>query len=296
MKTNFLKGMLMIVTLAIFFASCKKTDSMKLPSGAIASTQIRNLKILMTGGYADMQSVVVDLQKIEVKEANANGNLTLDQILANDKNDDDAISSSDEFGQWKTLNIQPQSIDITSLRNGLEKLLGNATLDNRAIKLRLTFGDGSYVVDSLGNQSPLTFADPADQVVYAVLYDNVLDLDQSPADAIVHLNFDVYNSLTDNNGTMQIKPRIQPFSTNAFGEVSGVINPSGVQAKITLTDITGATTVTVNEADGTFRFKGLKPGSGYSLSFDAAGYAETTISNLEIVKGRSTDVGDVVIQ
>jgi len=251
---------------------------------------------MLTGGYAEQQSVVVDLQKVEVKVANANNNLTLDQILANDRNDDDAIANTDEYGHWVTLNVLPQNIDVTSLRNGIEEMIGNTSIDGRALKIRLTFGDGGYVVDAAGNQSPLTFADPADQVVYAVLFNNVMDMDEAPTDAITRLNFDVYNSVIDNNGSIQLKPSISAYSKTSFGEVSGMINPSGIQAKITITDNTGYSTVTVNEADGSFKFNGLKPGSGYSFTIDAPGFAETSISNIEIVEGKLTNLGDIVIQ
>jgi len=209
---------------------------------------------------------------------------------------DDAQKPSDEFGHWEATNFQAQTIDVSSLKNGVEQLLSSLSLNSRALKVRLTIGDGSYLVDSLGNQTPLYLSDPTQNLVYITLTDDVLDMDDAPTDAITHLNFDVSNSIIDLNGTVTLKPEIRAFSNGSFGEVSGSINQAGAHAKISLTDPTGYTTSSISEADGSFKFRGIKPGAGYSIKIDLTGFQESVINDISVSKGKATDLGVIVIQ
>jgi hypothetical protein len=296
MKIQYFKLLTIIALSTTLFSSCKKTDILEIPSNGIASPQEKNLTIMLTGGAANMQKVVIDLQKVEVKAANVSTNMTLSEILANDGDSDDAQNQADEFGLWETTNFQAQEIDITSLRNGLDYMLSNVSLISRALKIRLTIGDGSYTIDSLGNQHPLKLSDSNDNLVYLTLTDDVLDVDDARGDAVVNLNFDVSNSLIENNGEFTLKPQIRAFSNGSFGEISGTINQVGIHAKISLIDAAGFSTSTVSEEDGTFRFRGVKPGSTFSLKIEANGFQESIINDVSVVKGRATDLGTIIIQ
>jgi len=296
MKIHINKTLAIIALTAGLFSSCTKTDTQHLPIGGTPSLQARNLKIILTGGVANTQNVVIDVQKIEVKAANFPSSMTLDEILTNDSNLDDAQKPTDEFGHWESTNFQPQAIDVSSLKNGLEQILSNISLNSRATKIRLTIGDGSYTVDSLGNQTPLILADPNDNLVYITLTDDVLDIDDSPTDAVVFLNFDVSNSIIDNNGVLTLKPQIRAFSNSSFGEISGTLNQVGVPGKISLIDVTGFSTTTISELDGTFRFRGIKPGNSYSVKVDVTGFQENMINDISVTKGKATELGVIVIQ
>jgi hypothetical protein len=296
MKIQFFKTLAIIALSTSLFSSCKKTDTLEIPFGGTESPQVRNLTIMLTGGAANVQKVFIDVQKIEVKAANATTNMTLSDILANDANSDDAQHQADEFGIWEATNFQPQSVDVTSLKNGLEYLLSNVSLTSRALKVRLTIGEGSYIVDSLGNQIELKLSDSNDNLVYLTLTDDVLDIDDSRGDAVVNLQFDVTNSIIDNNGVFSLKPQIRAFSNSSFGEISGTINQAGIHAKISLTDVTGFSTTTVTEEDGTFRFRGVKPGSNFSVKIEANGFQENTITDISVLKAKATDLGLIIIQ
>jgi hypothetical protein len=296
MKIQFFKFLTIITLSTSLFSSCKKTDTLEFSNSGMASPQERNLTILLTGGVANAQKVVIDLQKIEVKSVNTSTNMTLSDILANDSNLDDTYNQADEFGLWETTGFHAQEIDITSLRNGLDYMLSNVSLTSRGLKVRLTIGDGSYTVDSLGNQHSLKLSDSSDNLVYLTLTDDVLDLDDTRGDAIVNLNFDVSNSLIDNNGGFTLKPQIRAFSNGSFGEISGAINQVGIHAKISLIDASGFSTSTVSEEDGSFRFRGVKPGSTFMLKIEANGFQESTINGVSVLKGKATDLGLIIIQ
>lgn len=296
MKIQYFKLLTIIALSTSLFSSCKKTDILEISSSGISTPQEKNLTIMLTGGAANGQKVVIDLQKVEVKASNASINMTLSEILANDGHSDDAQNLADEFGLWETTSFQAQEIDITSLRNGLDYMLSSISLTSRALKVRLTIGDGSYTIDSLGNQHPLKLSASNDNFVYLTLTDDVLDVDDSRGDAVVNLNFDVSNSVIENNGEYTLNPHITAFSNASFGEISGSINQIGIHAKISLVDATGFSTSTVSEEDGTFRFRGVKPGTNFYLKIEANGFQESTISDVSVLKGRATDLGTIIIQ
>jgi len=296
MKIHFFKSLAIIALSTSLFSSCKKTDTLEMSSNGIVSPQVRNLTIMLTGGAANVQRVIIDVQKIEVKASNISTNMTLSDILANDGDSDDAQNQADEFGIWETTNFQSQTIDVTSLKNGLDYMLSNVSLNSRALKVRLTIGDGSFTVDSLGNQHSLKLSDSNDNLVYLTLSDDVLDFDDARGDAVVNLNFDVSNSLIENNGEYTLKPQIRAFSNGSFGEINGSINQQGIHAKISLIDVTGFSTTTISEEDGSFRFRGVKPGSKFSIKIEANGFQESIINGVSVVKGRATDLGLIIIQ
>lgn len=296
MKIQFFKTLAIIALSTSLFSSCKKTDTLEIPFGGTESPQVRNLTIMLTGGAVNVQKVFVDVQKIEVKAANSSTSMTLSDMLTNDVNSDDTQSQADEFGIWETTNFQPKTVDVTSLKNGLDFMLSNVSLTSRALKVRITIGEDSYIVDSLGNQTPLKLSDSDDNLVYLTLTDDVLDIDDSRGDAVVNLHFDVTNSLIDNNGVFALKPQIRAFSNSSFGEIIGTINQAGVHTKISLIDVTGFSTTTVADEDGTFRFRGIKPGSSFSVKVEVNGFQESIINDISVEKARATNLGLIIIQ
>ncbi len=296
MKIQFFKTLAIIALSTSLLSSCKKTDTLEIPIGGAESPQVRNLTIVLTGGAGNTQKVFIDVQKVEVKAANVSTNMTLSDILANDTDSDDAQNQADEFGNWEATNFQPKKIDVTSLKNGLDYALSNVSLTSRALKVRLTIGEDSYIVDSLGNEIELKLSDSNDNFVYLTLTDDVLDIEDPRGDAVVNLHFDVANSLIENNGVFTLKPQIRAFSNSSFGEIIGSINQTGVHAKISLTDVTGFSTTTVSEEDGTFRFRGIKPGSNFSVKVEANGFQESSINDISVEKARATNLGLIIIQ
>jgi hypothetical protein len=296
MKIQFFKSLAIIALSTSLFSSCKKTDTLEIPFGGTEIPQVKNLTIMLTGGAANIQKVFIDVQKIEVKAANVSTSMTLSDILTNDVDSDDAQNQADEFGIWETTNFQPQTVDVTSLKNGLDYMLSSVSLPSRALKVRLTIGEGSYIIDSLGNEIELKLSDSNDNLVYLTLTDDVLDIEDPRGDAVVNLHFDVANSIIDNNGVFTLKPQIRAFSNGSFGEIIGSINQIGVHAKISLTDVTGFSTTTVSEEDGTFRFRGIKPGSSFSVKVEANGFQESIINDISVEKARATNLGLIIIQ
>lgn len=296
MKIQFFKTLAIIALSTSLLSSCKKTETLEIPFGGTESPQVKNLTIMLTGGAANNQKVFIDVQKVEVKAANISTNMTLSDILANDINSDDAQNQADEFGIWEATNFQPKTVDVTSLKNGLDYMLSNVTLTSRALKVRLTIGEGSYIVDSLGNEIELKLSDSDDNLVYLTLTDDVLDIDESRGDAVVNLHFDLANSLIENNGVFTLKPQIRAFSNSSFGQIIGEVNQTGVHAKISLTDVAGFSTTTFSEEDGTFRFMGIKPGSNFSVKVEANGFQESIINDISVEKARATNLGLIIIQ
>lgn len=94
------------------------------------TTPVRNVNLYLTDAPADFQHVYFDIQNVEVK-------VDLDQAHANDDsfgdNDEDYDDTEevDQFGRWVTLNMAPQQLDVLALRNGVERLMGNAAVPTR---------------------------------------------------------------------------------------------------------------------------------------------------------------------
>lgn len=300
MKTqkNFrLKTFAMAFTLGIFsliigLSSCKKENFL-----TDAGTQLVTVK-MNDGPITDLTNVWIDIQYVEVKidTADARGHHHDDGFYGKDEDDDDDHKGGhDEYGYWDTLAITPGTYDILALRNGLDTTLAkNQRLPKGRIhKVRLTLGTNSAVSKDSGiKRIPLQNCSNS-PYVYVLLKKEHMDehgMDQFE----INLDFDLMNSIKEDNGGYCLKPVIKPYSKKSSGKIEGIVMPADALA-IPMAFNGTDTAYAKPDEDGEFKICGLKPGT-YTVKFNPSnGYLDETITGVVVTAGAENDLGTITL-
>jgi len=291
----FKKASASIMLAAFIFTSCKKADLPSSPSGNMSPAVQKEFSVFLSDAPADLQQVFIDIQKVEIKELTSAEISLGDNSLLNDVNADDNVQTTDEFGTWRTIPFASQQIDVLALRNGNESLLGTALVRNTVSKVRITLGANSYAIDNQGNQKPLLLDLSNDQIYYVNLTSDDIDEDPSTNKKEARIDFDLFKSISDNNGVLSLLPALRPFSISGYGEINGTVTPIDASATITVSDQEGIVAKTIAGPNGEFRIRGLKPGVAYSVTFEAETYITQTVQNVVTEKGKFTPIDPIVL-
>lgn len=285
---------LLVATLA----SCSKADQIvpPFPGNFDQPSTANEFSVYLTGGPAEYQQVVLDIQKIEVKEGLDEQDQNYANTVSFDENGDDNMMITDAFGSWKQVNSLPSKIDILSLKNGVDTLLGKITLLNAVRKIRITLGSDNYLIDDQGIKQPLTIENTTENLIYVTLDDSDIDDGETPQQKKIHVDVDLGNSVREQGGSFVLTPAVKAFSSKGYGELAGRIFPENVKALVSITNDLGETTYAIPEQNGEFRVRGLKEGIKYMVSVKAPSYITQTIETIAISKGIKTELNPVYLE
>jgi hypothetical protein len=277
--------------------SCTKNDSQldgnsfRLDPNLIPKT----FTVILTNGGGDYQQVVLDIQKVEVKEDLDFSHYDDDQFADSDDNADDYLATSDSFGVWKPVQFTPKTINVLTLRNGVEIKLGEAVIYNRVRKVRLTLGTENYIIDQNGDKKVLEFANDADKYMYVKLHSTDIDFISSNEKQILRIDFNADKSIIEDNGRYTLSPSIRPYGLTNFGEIEGIVSPFGIKAKVSIEDGLGNILQTTPEADGSYKIRGLLEGDTYMITYEAFGYQKQVITNVSVKAGKETIMDPITL-
>lgn len=286
-----------LAAFVLIFSSCKKTDSLFKPSkySSVTTTPVKDVQVIISGSGANFQSIMLDVQKVEIKEDLDDSNHDNDNFADADDNMDDHLKTIDEFGQWKSVSQSPQLIDMASLKNGAESLIGNATAMFNVRKIRITLGTNNYIIDKAGETHALRLENDVEKVIYIAIHEEDIDEDMALNQQLFQLYFDAANSIKVDNGNYTLDPIVRPFSMKAFGELTGQVFPEDVNAVVSIEDGNGNTILAVTEKTGEFRVRGLKEGNNYTITVEAPGYIKQELTNVIMEKGKKTELNAVTL-
>ncbi len=214
-------------------------------------------------------------------------NIEIDSVQAH-------IATSDTTSGWVTLNSTPKTYDLLQLTNGVNAVIGSATVPaGRYSQVRLFIGSGSNVVIG-GVSSPLTVPSG----VQSGLKLNVDATIQSDITYVLTLDFNADQSIVTTgglSGQFMLKPVIRVITTASNGAITGTVLPDS--ARPTITAFNSSDTVsTAADTSGNFTV-GYLPSGTYSLSIVPANTAlnDSTITNVSVTNGQTTNVGTVTL-
>lgn len=191
-----------------------------------------------------------------------------------------------------TLPVDSKPFDILKFRMGKDTLLAGQDIPSgRLQEIRLVLNDtGNEVV--VGGQ-PFNLTTPGGQSsgVKIKVQD---DLTDGLAYTLL-LDFDAAKSIVKKgNGNYLLKPVIRAIPQAVSGAISGIVSPSGANAKlfaITGTDTIGA----LADTTGKFFFTGLAAGT-YKVNVELASpYQPTSIENVQVETGSVKDLGTITV-
>lgn len=282
-KNLFLATLAIVMSFAIALTSCTK-------NGNNAGTAI---KVMLTDGPGDFESVKIDIQKVEVKVDNHEQHSRDDRFGDADDDKDDHLKKKDDFGEWIDLNFTPGVVDVLTLRNGVEAQLAAGNVVGRVRKIRITLGTNNSVVKG-GVTYPLTLQNETNNFLYIKLHDEHRGHDgANPSGVKVSVDFDIANSIVEVGGAFYLRPVLRPFCDDNFAAAVGRVLPEGIKPTVTFSDGNGFNAVALPAPNGEFKIRGLKEGT-YTVTYAATGYVSQT-KTVTVKKGEATKLDLVTL-
>lgn len=283
-----------VLVVALVFTACNKS--------AVSDALSEKVSVYLTDDPALYDNVLIDIRYVEVKIQEGVKNEEHvgdkddddnDHFDDNDKDTDNDHLSKDQFGKWDTLAIRPGVYDILKLRNGVDTLFAQGTIKGRVRKIRLTLGDKNSVVKS-GITYPINLHPGFNNYVYVKIHNRHHDR-ISENHVGFWLDFDLENSIVEQNDRFFLRPALKPFSEKQFGKVMGKVFPSEAHPLVKVFNAKDAG-LALPEKSGEYKIRGLAEGT-YTVTFKAMnGYRDTTINNIKIIKGQETKIAEITLK
>lgn len=276
------------VMICLLSFSCQKSGNN--PGGTTAGKSSVNI-FLTDDPSLVFDHVFLDISKVEIK---VEDDSEASHESEHQGETDDSDSRGETSGGWVSVSIHPGVYDILQFRNGLDTLFAATSFDasRQLKKVRLTLGTDNSVVLN-GNPFPLTLNGNDNFVVVKI--DESAVAVNSGGLTNFWIDIDAGRSIRQRGNDFELKPSVKVFSKEKSGGIEGRVLPAAAAAVVMA--VNGTDTATAKpEAEGEFKFIGLKPGT-YTLIYHATSnnYLDLTVANVVIRGTEDTHVPDVTL-
>lgn len=241
------------------------------------------ISVHLTDAPGDYQQVNIDVQGLRIRHLSPETDTT----------GEDSVES----GEWIDMPVEPMTVNLLELQNGVDTLLAQADLEpGRYTELRLMLGsDNTVMVDS----SLIDLDVPSGQQSgYKIKFDTEL---QEGENLDLVIDFDAGQSVVKagNSGRYILKPVLKAFVENGgdsdTGSLAGQIEPAEADPNI-FAILEDDTSSTQPDSTGSFLFRGLETGT-YRLSIEPTdtAWADTTLTDIQVMENEETDVGTITL-
>lgn len=280
-----------LMAFAVLFSitACNKSTSLdsNVPIGQ------EHLTLYLTDGPGLFDNVLIDIKSVKVlvdtsKDTRRNDNENWDNRGANDTKKDSSFV-------WVNLNIKAGVYDILKFRNGADTLLASTGIIKGAIRLiKIEIGtNNSLVKDSI--TYPVQLPLNALNYILIKLKGNECH-EYLPGKKQLWLDFDITRSIIQgNNNQFYLKPVFHFYTVSTTGSIIGKVTPKDSYPVVTVYNEKDTAYALPNK-DGYFKLRGLKNGT-YSVLVNASnGYADTTLSNIQVIAPKETSLGLITLR
>ena len=255
----------------------------------LLAAALAGLALFALAGCSKNPSTAAGLGRVTIHLTDAPGDFEQVNLVVNGVS---IHRGDDAEGGWETLSDDTATFDLLELRNGVFTLLALGDVPaGHYDQIRLHLGAGSTVVVD-GETHDLTVPSGMQSG-----YKLNGDFDVPDGGAVeLTLDFDAARSIHQTgNGRYMLRPTVRVIvdAAASTGRIIGHLVPENVAA--TVFAITGSDTVqtSVPGSDGRFTLAALLAGT-YSVAIHPdTGFADTTLTGVEVTAGETTDLGDI---
>lgn len=263
-----------IILLGLFFIACDNSDDSFSGTYGGPASEYSKVAVRLTDAPGDYNEVNLEV---------------VDVLIKSDLN-------QDEENGWVSIGIGnvPIIYNILSLTGGLNVLIADTLVSPGQLgQIRLLLGEKNTIVKD-GITYPLD-TPSAQQSGLKLVVNQVLEPGISYD---FTLDFDVDKSIVKagNSGKYNLHPVIRVFTTVSLGSITGTVTPLGFQVKASVMANDVEISAYTNE-QGVFQISGIPAGT-YTVKLTPdplSGYVETTIPNIIVMDGKTTDAGNSIL-
>jgi hypothetical protein len=246
-----------------------------------------HMEVKLTDAPGDYQQVNIDVQGLRIHYTPAESDTA-----------ESDTTDSDNDGEWIDLPVEPMSINLLELTNGVDTLLAEADLEpGHYRELRLILGnDNTVMVDSTLRNLKVP---SGQQSGYKIKFETDLEAGDE-LDVVV--DFDAGRSVhkAGKSGKYILKPVLKAFVEEGeeveVGSIAGSVDPAEAAPNVyaIMDDDTAATTQA--DEEGSFLLQGLEDGQ-YDVSIEPTieQYADTTINDVMVEEDEQTNLGTITL-
>lgn len=253
---SILKISALAVIVTVFAVACNKDDD-----NMAGNAQVN---VRMTDAPGPYVAVNVDVQAVEINTSQG----------------------------WVNANVNAGIYNLLDYQRGVDTLIASSTIPAGDVsQIRLVLGPNNTVV-----VGPATFDLETPSAQQSGLKLNVNATVQAGDTYTIILDFDAARSIVETgSGKYILKPVIRALLEANTGVIVGDLGTAGSGALVYA--IMDADTIgTVASLTGNFYFGGLQSGD-YDVYVDAyLPYEDTTITNVSVSSGQTTNLGNIVLQ
>ena len=283
-----------ILMLLLVFACNKQNGFSNSGSNSQVPAGKEKVSVVLMDGPAQFDSVLIDIVQVAVEVDTAQTSMAPDNSFC---------WSFDFWGfgrnrfnssvVWDTLSITPGIYDLLQLRNGVDTLLATGILTpGKILKVQVTLGSDNTVYTDATTSYPLVIFGPNPYFDINVSREDVDSVTNN--EFKLWLDFNLHRSIFFWNGEFLLKPEITVFNDQVLGRVDGFINPWGSSALVELSNQTDSVYAVPGWA-GNYLVRGVQAGV-YTLSVTGRnGYKDTTINNITVIDGQTTNVPTITL-
>lgn len=266
MKTSFKFVVVALGAIAMMVA-CKKDDS----SSDGSSTSNMQVKMVDAPSPYSFEEVNVDVRGIDA-------NIT---------------SMATGQSQWVTMTSEARVYNLLSLANGIEALIGQATVNAGTLtQVRLHLGPHNSVKSMDGVTHNMDLAPGAETVLVNVNNEQVI----AGHTFALFLDFDAAASVVNRGNGWELDPHLRAFTVASTGTVRGKVNLNLPGIAVRLENSEHVYMTYADRNVGNFMLRGAEAGT-YTLKVYANNSDVPVIrTNVEVTAGNITDVGLIELQ
>lgn len=227
------------------------------------------LEVRLTDSPGDYQEVNIDIQGVEIHHATGN-----------------------QSSGWVALDIRKGVYNILQLANGLDTLLGSASLPSgRVSQMRLILGPNNTL---MVNDQLNALGTPSGQS--SGLKVNLQTQMSAGVRYVITLDFDAARSIVNHgNGTYSLKPVIRALSEATSGAIKGDVTPAESSPAIFALDGTDTVATAFADSLGHFLLRAIPVGT-YKVTFEPkTGFTPKQVTDVAVTLGTTTDMGTVTL-
>ncbi len=292
MKTHSFKWLSGVLAAFLVLAgiSCNKSD---VQTDDIGPNQ-NKISVYLTDGPGYFDSVFVNIQGIAVKIDTTqkwwDHNNSPHHQRGNCGNQD----QRDQGAFWDTLKVTPGIHNLLDFANGADILLSSSVIPKgRIMAFKITLGSTGNRLSKNGVSYPLNLMAGWNTVYVRVYGDNFQSVASNHYK--IWIDFDAGRSIVRvHDGLFYLRPFLRAFAVSNTGAITGTVKPKEAYPVISVYNDKD-TLYAIPRRDGMYMVKGLQEGS-YSVFINPSnGYKDTTITNVPVVAGKTSQAGVVTL-